>query len=157
MAEEVAQVLSSHFGRAFSHFLDDQKSPPPPPGEERISFRFIINVFGYSGEARLSMPRSELLHQMASGAAQGESVRDVEARQQLQRQVGKSDIELMVTLGPEKLSVEDIADLRPGRMIELSSTASGLVTIWSGGVAAFQGNLARSRDRLAVSITTVVT
>jgi hypothetical protein len=27
------------------------------------------------------------------------------------------------------------------------------VTLWSGGVAAFEGKLARSGDRLAVSIT----
>ena len=52
--------------------------------------------------------------------------------------------------------MEDITTLLPGRMIKLSSTVSTPVTLWSGGIAAFEGSLARSGDRLAVTIAAAI-
>jgi flagellar motor switch protein FliM len=105
----------------------------------------------------MSMPLSELLIQLNRPDSSGDDRRDDSGREELQRQVGKSDVDLTVTLGTEILSVEDIVDLRPGRLIELTSTVSTPVVLWSGGVAAFEGRLARAGDRLAVSITASLT
>lgn len=157
LASEVAQTMSSHFGRPFSHFRDHEERNHSPAAKERASFRFLVNVFGHSGEVHMTMESSELIHQVRSSDLAGDTAEEDAARKRLQQQVGRSDVELTVTLGPETLSVEDIANLRPGRMITLSSTVSTPVTLWSGGVAAFQGSLARSGDRLAVTIATAIT
>lgn len=158
LAGEIARVFESECGRAFSHFVNDDKAGNSPIAVERASFRFLITVLGHSGEIRMSLPREELLQQLKkSDGSDDEDPQHVMARQQLQRQVGRSDLQLMVTLGPEMLSVEDITRLQPGRLIELSSTAATPVTVWSGGVAAFEGRLLRAGDRLAVSITAALT
>lgn len=152
IGDGIGKALTVQFERPFSCFRENARPSPSSLLEEYVSFRFILNVFGYSGEIVARMPRNELLHQMAAGSNQTDDAGNMIIRQQMQHEVRKSEVELKVTLSPEKLFVEDIADLRVGKMIPLSSTASGSVTLWSGGVAAFEGTLARARDRLAVSI-----
>ena len=157
LAGQMAQSLSTHFGRPFSHFREDEGVPASPLAQERASFRFVVNIFGHSGEIRMSMARSELIHQIKAVMPGDDDAQHMRASQQLQRHVGRSDVEFTVTLGTEMLSVEDIMVLIPGKLISLSSTVSTPVTLWSGGVAAFEGSLARSGNRLAVSITAAVT
>lgn len=157
LAGEIAKGLESEYGRPFSHFPEEDRSGGAPIAAERASFRFLINVFGHSGEIRMSMPRNELLQQIKAADTGAEDTEQVLAKQQLQRQVGRSDVPVMVTLGPEMLSVAEVTGLRPGRMIELASTAATPVTLWSGGVAAFEGRLLRAGDRLAISITAPMT
>lgn len=156
LAVEMAQALGRQFGRPFSHFESDE-TLSPADALEQASFHFLVNVFGHSGEIRLSMARSELAQQIKAAVPEGEGLQDVAARQQMQRQIGRSDVGLTVTLGSETLLVEDITNLRPGKMIELSSTVMTPVTLWSGGVAAFEGRLARNGDRFAVTITSAFT
>jgi flagellar motor switch protein FliM len=153
LVDRMAQALSMHFGQPFSHFLEDDGATPSPFAQELASFRFLVNVFGHSGEIRICMARSELTHQIKATASEENDAEEIATCHQLQRQVGKSGVEFTVTLGPETLSVEDITALVPGKLISLSSTVCSPVTLWSGGVAAFEGKLARSGDRLAVSIT----
>ena len=157
LAEEVALALGSGFGRPFSQFAVEEPLTPATAVQDSACFRLLVNVFGHSGEIRMSMPRAELAQQIKAAAPESEGLQDEMSRQQIRRQVGKSEVELQVTLGPETLSVEDIASLRPGKMIALSSSVSAPVTVWSGGVAAFEGKLARAGDRLAVSLTAVAT
>ena len=157
LAEDIARTLSSHFGRPFSHFNEDEPGVPKPTAQERATFRYLVNVFGYSGEIRISIARSELAHQIESGEAECRDAADNASHQQLQRQVGKSEVEFTVSLGSETLSVEEIAGLRPGQLLALSSTVATPVKLWSGGVAAFEGSLARSGDHLAVNITSAET
>jgi flagellar motor switch protein FliM len=153
LADQMAQAFSIHFGQPFSHFREDAPATSSPFAQELASFRFLVNVFGHSGEIRICMARSELTHQIKATASEENDAQDIASCRQLQRQVGKSGVEFTVSLGPETLSVEDITGLTPGKLVCLSSTVSSPVTLWSGGVAAFQGKLARSGDRLAVSIT----
>ena len=158
LAGEIAKVFESECGRSFSHFVQDYKAGNSPIVAERASFRFLITVLGHSGELRVSVPREELLLQFRrTDGSDDDDAQQAMARQQLQRQVGRSDVQLMVTLGPEMLAVEDIVGLQTGRMIELSSTTATPVTLWSGGIAAFEGRLLRAGDKLAVSITAAMT
>ena len=157
LMREICRGLGSHFGREFTHFEEDDAAASPPMVQERVSFRFLVNVFGYSGEIRLSMARGELAHQINSVMPEDASAGKLIAQQTLQREVRQSHVELTVTLGPETLAVADIAGLRPGMMIELSSSVKTPVTLWSGEVAAFRGSLSRAGDRLAVTITSAVT
>lgn len=157
LAEEVARAMGTQFARPFSHFEEEVKNSPATAGQDCVSFRMLVNVFGHSGEICMNMPGAELAQQIKAADSEGEGLLDEESRQEIRRQVGKSEVELQVTLGPETLFVEDVASLRPGKMITLSSTVSTPVTVWSGGVAAFEGKLARAGDRLAVSLTAAAT
>jgi flagellar motor switch protein FliM len=157
LAHEICRALSNHFGREFTHFEEEGAAETPSTVQERASFRFLVNVFGCSGEIRLSMARSELAQQIRATMPDDASAATLAAQQTLQRQVRQSHVELTVTLGAETLAVADIAGLRPGMMIELSSSVKTPVMVWSGGVAAFRGSLSRAGDRLAVTVTTAVT
>jgi flagellar motor switch protein FliM len=157
LAEDIAGALSNHFGRPFSHFPEEEQGVLPPPAQEKATFRYLVNLFGYGGEIRISMPRQELLRQIEAADSESRDAQDSTAHQQLQRQVGRSDVEFSVTLGTETLYVEDIASLRPGQLLALSSSVTTPVRLWSGGVAAYEGTLARSGERLAVCITAAVT
>jgi hypothetical protein len=157
LAGELATALTQHFSRAFSKFEDGD--PPPITGraDELAQFRYIINVFSYSGELRLTFNAAELRCQMsAAGQADGDDA-PAALRQHFQNEVGKSDMVLTVMLGPETFSLEDVAGFRPGQLLELSSTVAGEVTVWSEGVASFRGRLARSGERLAVALSAVNT
>lgn len=156
LAKEIAAAVSSHLCMDVGLFDAEEQPGITAASGELIQFRYLINIFGYSGEIRLTFPASELEKQLKSAEARLSEEIDAVQQQQLQTEVNKSDIGLTVTLGTEILSLEDISGLRPGRLIELSSTVSASVTVWSGGVAAFQGRLARNGDRLAVAISTVM-
>lgn len=145
LAEQVAASLEAQLGRPFSHF--PAAALEAAPGQ--TLFRFVVNVFGHSGEIRMSMPSEELAAQLKAGTDQtAETDRDG-----FRQQVGRSAVDFTVTLGPETFAVQDIASLRPGSMLTLASTASSPVRLWSSGVPAYEARLGRSGNRLAVTIT----
>jgi flagellar motor switch protein FliM len=156
LARELAAALTAHLSLNVSLFDGEDQPEITAASGELVQFRYLINVFSYSGEIRLMFPAAELERQLKSAESKLSEQTDIVLQKQLQEEVNKSDIALTVTLGAEILSLEEISGLRPGRLIELSSTVSSPVTIWSGSVAAFQGRLARNGDRLAVAISTVM-
>ena len=156
LAKETAAAFTVHLSKDVSLFEGDNQPEVAAASGELAQFRYLINVFSYSGEIRLTFSASELERQIKCAEARLSEHTDISLQKQLQTEVKKSDIGLTVTLGTEILSLEEISGLRPGRLIELSSTVSGSVTVWSGSVAAFQGRLARNGDRLAVAISTVM-
>lgn len=155
-ARRIAAALTGHLSEDVRVF--DGETPPELSASSGALFqlRYLINVFSYSGEIRLSFARSELEQQIRSLEAKLAEDANAVLQKQLQSEVSKSDVVLTVTLGTEILSLEDISGLRPGRLIELSSTVSSPVTLWSGSVAAFHGRLARNGDRLAVAISAAI-
>jgi flagellar motor switch protein FliM len=156
LAKEMAAAFTAHLSRDVSLFESDNQPEVSAASGELVQFRYLINVFSHSGELRLTFSASELERQIKCAEARLSEQIDIVLQEQLQNEVKKSDICLTVTLGTEILSLEEISGLRPGRLIELSSTVAGSVTVWSGSVAAFQGRLARNGDRLAVAISTVM-
>lgn len=156
LTQELIQSLSRELARPFSLFESDGKAALPEDASQLVSFRYIVNLFDYGGEIRMAMSRSELLQQIGS-PMEAESLAAGAAKQQLQLEIGRSELILTVSLGPEILSVEEISGLAPGKLLELASTASMPVTVWSSGVAAYQGTLARAGDRLAVCLTHALT
>lgn len=156
IAREIAAALTGCLSQDVSLF--DGESPPELSisAGELFQLRYLINVFSYSGEIRLSFAKSEMEQQIRSFEAKLVEAANSALQKELQSEVSKSDVLLTVTLGTEILSLDDISGLRPGRLIELSSTVLSPVTLWSGSVAAFQGRLARSGDRLAVAISTAI-
>lgn len=156
-AKEIAAAMTTVLSRNVSLFDGEEQQVFGSTSGGLAQFRYLVNAFNQSGEVRLTFARSELEQQLKSAEAQLTLHADGALQKQLQSEVSKSDIALTVTLAPEILSLQDISGLKPGRLIELSSTAASPVTVWSGGVAAFQGRLARSGERLAVSISSVKT
>lgn len=145
LAEQVSAALEAQLGRPFSQFSVAAAQTAP----RQTVFRFVVNVFGHSGEIRMSMPVEELAAQLKAGTEQpGEADHDG-----FRQQVGRSAVEFTVTLGPETFAVEEIARLKPGNMLALTSTASSPVQLWSSGVPAYEARLGRAGNRLAVTIT----
>lgn len=156
LAQELCMALGEQLERAFSLFQGSET----PALEVRTSglaqFRFVLNVFSYSGEIRLTFARAELERELSTASVGSEAEQAAAKRHQLQQEVGKSDVQLIVTLGPEMLPLAAISALEPGRFVALSATATAPVILWSGGVAAYEGVLARNGERLAVTITSAV-
>ena len=157
LAKEFAAAFSQQLDRAFSLFDGKDQPELPANSTELAQFRFVVNVFSYSGELRFTVPKSELERQFLSSPDEAADATVFAQRHMLQQQVGKSEITLTVTLGPEVLSVETLAGLEPGKLVALTAAALSPVTVWSGGIAAFHGKLARSGDKLAVELTGPVT
>lgn len=156
MAQDLTQALGKEMGRTMSLFEGEGRTELPEDISQLVSFRYIVNLFDYGGEIRVIMPRSELLQQIGT-AAEAETLATDAAKQQMQLEIGRSELILTVSLGPETFSVEEISTLCPGKLLELTSTAAMPVTVWSSGVAAYQGTLARAGDRLAVCLTGALT
>lgn len=156
MTQELMHALGRELARPFSLFESDGRREPSDDASQLVTFHFVVNLFGYDGEIRIALTRSELLRQIGT-RGEAESVAAGAAKQQLQLEIGRSELILTVSLGQETLSVEDISNLSPGRLLELASTASMPVTVWSSGIATYQGTLARAGDRLAVCLTTALT
>jgi flagellar motor switch protein FliM len=155
LARKVAEALGDSMARPFSVF-EGGEVPPIDHVEGLAHFRYVANIFTYSGEIRVTFSRTELESQLDTAAPdQAESI--VSASGQLiQDEVGKSELTLIVTLGTEMLSIDAISGMQPGKHIELSTTATTSVTVWSGGIAAYQATLGRSGDRYAVTITSAI-
>lgn len=120
--------------------------------EERIIFRFLANVFGYSGELFLTANSSEIAVQF--GAAGGDAAaepRDV-LQAGLQRRIAKAEIAFKITLGAETVLVDDLASLAPGKHLVLASCIQTPVLVCSGDNPVFKASLTRAGERLAVRI-----
>jgi flagellar motor switch protein FliM len=153
LATGVVAALSEHLGMPASLFDGTVEMGSEKSGQNLIAFRFVMNVFGYSGEMRLTVPGSELAAQFeAAGEADGAMLIAEEKRASLQREIGKSEVELIIALGPETMLVEEIATLMPGRMVRLAATTSAPVIVSSGGTPVYAATLTRSGEQLAVRI-----
>lgn len=155
-ASEAAAALESCLGRPFSHFVEEGDAQASATAGEHVMFRFVLTVFGQSGELRLIMPVSELTRQRESSADADQAIKH-EANGDLQIQIGRSELELTIGLQPQIMSIEMINGLAPGVFLPLNVKPSSPVNVWCNGTAIFEGRLARDGDRLAVSITSPLT
>ncbi len=153
LGAEIAAGLSAYFLRDFTVFHPRDEPDAREGISEFVQFRYVVNVFGYSGEFFLTLVSSDLERQFANDSSRDIPVSQDEPRQKLQAELNKSDVMLTVALEPEVFSLQDIANLREGQLLELRSTVTSSVTVWSGSVASFGGTLARQGDRLAVLIS----
>lgn len=152
LAQRLTAAMSEFTGRSFSCFPDASDVELDRSGEF-AHFRFVSNIFTYSGEINLSFSRNELEMQLADASAGSDSESATLGRKSMQDELGKAEITLTVTLGEEVLAVDVLAGLQLGALVELSSLADAPVTLWSGGVPAFEATLARAGERYAVKIT----
>ncbi|MCA3554229.1 FliM/FliN family flagellar motor switch protein [Aestuariivirga sp.] len=153
LARQLTESLGDALMRPFSLF--DGEPPGIEVGTGVAQLRFMLNVFGYSGEISLFFSRAELERELDMAGA-GAAAAGAMQQRMLQQEVGRSMVSLEVTLGPEMLTLDAIAGLRPGKLIALTATAGSPVTLWSGGVAAYEATLGRTGDRYAVTITTAL-
>jgi flagellar motor switch protein FliM len=118
-----------------------------------VNFRFLVNLFGYSGEVHLAASNSELKTQFDAAGLSGSSTELLHAQHEvLQRQISNTDVAFSVALGPETLLVEELAALAPGQLVKLQSRMSAPVIVSGEGIPVFSGVLVRSGERLAVRI-----
>ena len=154
IGKELASMLSGIAMRPFSLFAG-REAPELDGKSGLVILRFVLNVFSYSGEILLAFSRDELEREVMSADAEQAREDAASHKMMLQREMGKSEVTLTITLGDEMLTLEALADLSPGRLITLAATAGAPVSVWSGDVAAYEAMLIRNGDRLAVTITAV--
>lgn len=157
LGSELRAALADQLDRPFSLFEGGEIAALDLQGQGLAQFRFVVNVFSHSGEIRLSVARDELERQLNAASLHLEEEEAAAKRHLLQQQLGKSGVVLTVMLEPQMLPLEAITSLRLGQLVPLAATVTAPVTLWSGGVAAYQGALGRSGERLAVTITHPVT
>ena len=153
LATGIVAALSDHLGMPTSLFAGTVETGMEKSSRDFLAFRFVTNVFGHSGEISLTVARSELAAQFeAASEADGATLLAEEKRASLQREIGKVEVEFTVSLGPETLLIEEIANLIPGRMVRLAATTGAPVIVSSGGTPVYAATLTRSGERLAVRI-----
>lgn len=152
LARAIAGALGDCLMRPFSLF-EGSDAPELDRAMDLAQFRIVLNVFGYSGEIVLALAREELERQIILSGTGPADEQVTAQRDRLQNEVGKSEVTLLATLAPELLTLDAIASMQPGKFIPLRATAVTPVTIWSGGVAAYQATLGRNGDRFAVTIS----
>lgn len=120
-----------------------------------IAGKFLVNAFGYSGEVTLSLDRRQLMALADGlrirGAARGGAGQNP-PEPRISERVNQTDLILEVRLAPEKIAFGEIGALRPGQLIELSSTAATPVIVNCADVTLFSATLARSNDRIAIKL-----
>lgn len=154
---EIAVALGEHWEREF-RLLEGSDFPELAAQDSRLAqFQFVVNLFSYGGDLRLTVAADELERQFTSAGPIQDADDAATKRERLQTEVGRSDLTLTVTLGPELLPLEAMSGWEAGRLVALTATAASPVTVWSGGVAIYEGQLARQGDRLAVTLTAALT
>ncbi len=118
-----------------------------------MNFRFLVNVFGYSGELSLLAGKEELALQIKDASGSEADSRALEdSKRLLQREVAKAEVVFTACLAEEPFPLHEMLTLKPGSLLRLNATASGPVILSCGTVAAFEGTLARSGDHLALTL-----
>ncbi len=119
---------------------------------ERIVFRYLANVYGYSGELHLTANSSEIAVQLADTGGEPAAVQQDAMQVGLQRRIARADIAFMITLDTETVLVDDLANLAPGSHLVLASCIHTPVLVCSGNNPVFKASLTRAGERLAVRI-----
>ncbi len=146
-------ALSEVFTTRFSMFATDEDDRTGKDSADVISFRFVANVFSYSGDLRLLLAREDLARQIAAlEATKSKSRESDDGRAALQMEIGKSVTTLKVVLPPEQRVLDEILQLKPGSLLRLAARASDPVIVASGARPIYAAGLARAGDRLAVKI-----
>ena len=149
----LAAILSDILATPVSLFEGVVEPTGPSGQQEQTLFRFIVNLFGYGAEIRLSAGRQEFMTQFEAAGLAGESGAVLgEQRAGLQRQIGRTHVGFIVSLGSESLTVEELATLAPGRHLKLAATMHAPVVVSSDGNPIFTASIARTGDKLAVRL-----
>lgn len=157
LAEAVAAALSQELGAPHRVEKCEADVETVGKGEPLLSFRFVVNVFGYSGELRIVTPAEPLNSSLAVLAEASGAAKQVDDfRTGIKREVGRAAAEVSVSLQPSWLTVEEIVSLYPGKVLKLDTSVKADVSVSSDNVVLFKGALARSGDHLAVRILSSV-
>jgi len=155
IAADLLPALGDFLGRPFELF-EDGESPDLDRSSEVVQFRFVANVFSYSGGIHLTFACDELEKQIAAVQAEGSVEAAPEASRKLQQEVGKSELTLTIALAEETLTLDALFGIHRGKLVPLTATAGTPVIVWSSGVAAYEADLGRSGDRFAITITSAL-
>lgn len=151
IAMAIVQELGDLLGRPFDLFEGGQ-APELDRSSGLIQFRFVVNVFSYSGEIMLTFARDDLEQQLAPATPYQIGGALPETTRKMQEEVGKSEVILTIMLADQSLPLDSLSGLRPGKLVDLKATATMPVIVWSSGVSAYEATLGRSGDRFAVTI-----
>jgi|GEM_PF-7026848 len=141
IADAVPSILPDIFGTAFSTAEECGKP------EQVICARLLVNIFGESGEIRVSTGKAQvqaLLNTARPGTPDGKGA--------WPQAVQTAAVELQALLKDDMMPVERITMLKAGDILQLRAGPDDALAIVSGGVRLFSGMLVQEDGRPAVRI-----
>ena len=154
VAQGVGGVLSHILTAPFRLFEDAGEDGPDgqDAAKTQFGFRYLVNIFGYSGELRVSFCEEDLAQHIGAASKPPEDGRAAAAMRDLQRRISGAEAVFKIHLAPEMVRVGDIMTLKPGSLLKLSATMSTPVVVSSGGMDVFSATLIHANARLAVRL-----
>ncbi|MFT3988580.1 FliM/FliN family flagellar motor switch protein [Aestuariivirga sp.] len=141
ITERLLPLLPDTFGAAFGTAEDCEKP------EQIISARLLVNIFGESGELRVSTGKAQVQALLNATPPQA-----ADPKPALPRGVQSAGVELRAALKEEMMPVQQINRLKPGGVLQLHARPDDALAIVSGGVTLFQGALVHEDGKPAVRI-----
>jgi flagellar motor switch protein FliM len=126
------------------------------PGSAAIMTRFNVAIGEHEGQFDIVYPQvtlepvRELLQQRFMGEASG---RDVLWEESLMVAAWSTDLPLTAVLDEQKMSLNEVMNLKVGQTLDLGSGPKAEIDIRSGDVSVATGQLGRSGGRYSVRIT----
>lgn len=151
IAGALTGALSQVLATPFSLFEDVEADDAPGPMDQ-VNFRYLVNIFSYSGELRLSIPQQELALQIGAASKPLDDSKSAEDQRDLQRQIAGAPVAFQISLEPETVCVGDIIALRPGSLLKLTAAMTSPVIVSSDGVDVFSAALIHLDDHIAVRL-----
>lgn len=132
---------------------DEGQDDAPSAG---VEIRYLLNVWGYSGELILDIP-ARLLGQFTNEdqnhAAKSVKKADGSWVETLTGELRRSEVAVTAVLAEVATDVERLAQLQPGEVLELPASLDSAVRVVCDGEHLFDAKLGRQGDRMVLHVT----
>jgi flagellar motor switch protein FliM len=137
---------------------DPNEDPVNPPFKSFVSVKILCNIFDYSGELTIELPEElALFFRPADDKRRGPKTPKIsEWGAQISGRVEGIEMELVAVLAEFQMSLDRIADLHPGQVIELGNSNASPLTVCSEGIGLFTAKLGQTSGKFCLSIETLV-
>lgn len=148
-AAAVASVLAAALLPDSPFAAPKALAEPPDGGGPQMVFRLLANVAGYDGELRVALSAKALAEALGSGRQPDEPAA---AGARLEAGLTAAEVELVVALPEQRMSVADLSGLQPGQFLKFAAAAATPVRVSCAGAELFTARLARAGGHFAVQI-----
>lgn len=115
-----------------------------------------LKLVDYDEQLTIAFPVSaieRLAEQLEASETQEEGVIDLDWTDQFRQNVEQSTVELTAKIEGPRLHLSDVADLKPGSLIEFDREFMRSVTLTAGDQPVFKGRLGQSRGHFTVMLS----
>jgi flagellar motor switch protein FliM len=134
--------------------VEDERKPP---SREVLSIpyvvgRYLVHIFGYSGELNLLLPEEEVAAILAGPRTTSGTPNTTSATDLYMQKLQQADVELVALLPPEWRPLGDVAGLKPGQLLGLGARAGGPVEIRAAGQMLYHAHMVPGGNGIRLEI-----